>query len=461
MHRLLVIVAVAACGSSAPPPARPVAPPPPPAPAPVVKAVTFPGTPDTPAGKELAWVLDTIVNRGGKVERAEIERHFHPKFLTEIPADQAAQVFGQLGAQLHDLTITKAEGDAERVLAHISTAAGKLVIALQLDHASQQIAGLVFRPDAEAGPKPTSWDEAQKMVSAAAPHAQLLVAALDKGSCKSLHEVAPKDELAIGSTTKLYILLALVDRIAAGKARWEDELAVRDDWKSLPSGTTQGDPAGTKLSLKTFAERMISISDNTATDHLLYTVGRTSVEAAVRATKHAKPALNVPFLSTRELFLLKLSTPPDEVAKYIAWPEAKRRTYLDKTLAGVKPTLDGVADWKGARHIDKLEWFASANDLCRAMGTLWTRAQNPKLAPLLDVMAKNPGVPIDTKAFPYVGFKGGSEPGVINLTFLLRRADDKWFVVTLGLNSDADGTIDEAKAIGIAAGAIELLGRER
>ena len=95
------------------------------------------------------------------------------------------------------------------------------------------------------------------------------------------------------------------------------------------------------------------------------------------------------------------------------------------------------------------------------MDTLRARSKTEKLAPLLDVLAKNPGVGIDKTAFPYAGFKGGSEPGVINLTFLLRRADDKWFVVTLGANTAEGGTVDEQRAAGVAQGVIALLGKER
>jgi hypothetical protein len=188
-------------------------------------------------------------------------------------------------------------------------------------------------------------------------------------------------------------------------------------------------------------------------------VGRKDVEAAVRATRHARPALDAPFLSTRELFVLKLGTPAAELDRYLKLPEARQRDYLDRTLAGKPPPIDAAGAWKTARRIDKLEWFASAADLCRAMAALWTRAQNPRAAPVLDVLAKNPGLPIDTSAWRYVGFKGGSEPGVVNMTYLLRRNDDRWFVVTLGFNADEGGTLDDAKIFNTAAGVIDLTGK--
>jgi hypothetical protein len=95
------------------------------------------------------------------------------------------------------------------------------------------------------------------------------------------------------------------------------------------------------------------------------------------------------------------------------------------------------------------------------MAALWTRAQDPRAARLLDVLAKNPGLPIDGKVWPYIGFKGGSEPGVVNMTYLLRRDDDRWFVVTLGFNAAEGGALDEAKIFHLVAGVIDLLGKAR
>jgi beta-lactamase class A len=463
-----VLAGLLACGGGGAAPApKPPAPTAPAAPvakpglAPAPAKAAFPGAPATPAGDQLAWVLDAIVSRQGKVDRAELEAHFHASFLAKVPVEQALTIFAQMARQLANLVIVEAKGTDEQLVARVTASGTKLRISLALDPASRQIAGLLIQRDVDESPRPQSFEEAIRTIAGLAPKAQLLVAALDNGTCKPLQELAATDELAIGSTFKLYVLLGLVDRILAGKAAWTDELAVRDDWKSLPSGITQNEPPGTRHPLRTFAERMISISDNTAADHLLYTVGRKEVEAAVRATKHARPALDTPFLSTRELFVWKLGMPSAEVERYLKLPEARRRDYLDRTLAGKPPSIDIAGAWKTARRIDTLEWFASAEDLCRAMATLWTRAQDPRAAPLLEVLAKNPGLPIDAKVWPYVGFKGGSEPGVINMTYLLRRDDDRWFVVTLGFNAAEGGTLDDAKIFNLAAGVIELAGKAR
>jgi len=462
---LVIAVAVSACSHPNPPPAPAPSPAPeraatvPPAKPAAPAPVTFAGVPETPAGKELGWVLGTIVHGKGVVTKAELEAKFTPAFLTAVPAEQMVTLFGQLGEQLAMLQLVSVKGDELHAIAHVTVGPNKLRVTLELDPASRRIAGLLLRPDGDEGPKPKTFDEAMTMTTALAPRAQLLVASLDKGTCKPLHRAGGKEPLAIASTVKLYVLLGLVDRILAGKATWDDELAVRDDWKSLPSGMTQKDAAGTKLTLREYATRMISISDNTATDHLLYTLGRDKIEAAMRSTKHTNPRLNVPFISTRELFLFKLGMPADELDGYRKLDEKKRRAFLDTQLAGKVPDITHAANWQKPRRIDELEWFATSEDLCRAMGTLWQRAQKPKGKDLLDVLAKNPGVPIDTARWPYVGYKGGSEPGVLNLTWLLQRSDKKWFVVVLTANA-VDGHVEEPKATAIASGVIELLGAD-
>jgi beta-lactamase class A len=461
-----VVTFVFACGSGSPaktsepttlPTPAATAPPHEPAAAAMPARATFPGLPDTVAGEHLAWILHAIVNEGGAVKQADVQTRLHASFLAAVPADQFVAVSKSLG-ELGPIEVKSVKGTELSLVAKLQTKQGPLLALVEVDEPTKQVVGLLFKPDAGDAPKPKTFAEAIEMMEKVAPRAQLLVAALDKGRCKSMHATKSKQPLAIGSTTKLYVLLGLVDRILAGKATWDDELAVRDDWKSLPSGITQNDAAGTKLTLQTFAERMLSISDNTATDHLLYFVGRKQVESALRATKHAAPARNVPFLSTRELFLFKLGMPDDEIERYRKLPEAKRRAYLDTTLAGQQPDITKAEDWKTARRIDQLEWFASADDLCRAMGTLWLRGQKDAAKPVLDVLAKNAGIEFDQAAWPYVGFKGGSEPGVLNLTWLARRADDKWFVVVLTANAP-DATVDDSKVLGIAQGLFELLGK--
>ena len=160
----------------------------------------------------------------------------------------------------------------------------------------------------------------------------------------------------------------------------------------------------------------------------------------------------------RELFLFRLALPPDEIAKYLALKASPRRAYLDGPLAKRAATMAGAAEWKTARHIEDLQWFASTRDLCGAMARLRDRAQ--AVPAILDVLAINPGLPLSPRTWKYIGFKGGSEPGVLAGTWLLRRDDDKSFVVSLVANDPAGPVPDEKQLFALAGAVIDLLAKE-
>jgi hypothetical protein len=74
------------------------------------------------------------------------------------------------------------------------------------------------------------------------------------------------------------------------------------------------------------------------------------------------------------------------------------------------------------------------------------------------MLSKNPGPALDKAVWTYVGYKGGSEPGVLNTTYLLRRSDDRWFVVTAGFNAAEGTALDDRQLLTVISGVIELLG---
>jgi hypothetical protein len=76
------------------------------------------------------------------------------------------------------------------------------------------------------------------------------------------------------------------------------------------------------------------------------------------------------------------------------------------------------------------------------------------VGPILEL---NPGIQLDPSTWTNVAFKGGSEPGVISVTWYLVRADGKAFVVSMVVN-DPKHPLDENAAIGVATRVIALLG---
>lgn len=164
------------------------------------------------------------------------------------------------------------------------------------------------------------------------------------------------------------------------------------------------------------------------------------------AMGHSDPALNVPIISTRELALLKLANTTEFLDDYYALPVAERRAILDGPLA--EQSLDTIPDVDLIAPLenDRVEWFATREDLCRTMAWLHAKAAEPGMRPVTEVLALETQLAFDGAVWPYAGFKGGSELGVLNGTWLLQRADGRIFIYSVGF-SDPDGGIDMPAAI--------------
>jgi len=78
------------------------------------------------------------------------------------------------------------------------------------------------------------------------------------------------------------------------------------------------------------------------------------------------------------------------------------------------------------------------------------------MEPLSRAIRINPGVPLDAAAWKSVAFKGGSEPGVLNLTFLMERADGRWFTLSAGWNNP-EKAVEEARLIALVRAGVKIL----
>jgi len=267
---------------------------------------------------------------------------------------------------------------------------------------------------------------------------------------------------AIGSTFKLWILGAVHDRIAKGADwTWDTPLLIKDEWKSIPSGVLQDVPAGTPITVREMALKMISISDNTGTDHLLRYLGREVVEASARSMGLANTHRgNLPLLTTLEAFKLKWTyEKPTLGARYIAATTSERATLLGEIAAIPRTQVcpDGLCVL-APKLIDEIEWFATTRETCAAITSLTARHDGMVDAILganTPFLAVGPGTP-----WAYAGFKGGSEPGVFHLTYALRTQDGREGCLSLGFNDGSRdayaGSAREVRFLMLARGALEL-----
>src|SRR5690625_1642615 len=208
-----------------------------------------------------------------------------PEVRAQIPASQFDLIVAEY------VTILGAYESAEGTIPNFRLTFENGHVSSQIVlNADGQIAGIWFGPPE---PQVSGLDDALAGFYDLPGDVSLLVVS-DDGILASIDPDVP---LAVGSTFKLAIAAALQDLVAYEFASWDDVVTLEANDISLPSGILQDWPVGTPLTLQSLATLMISVSDNTATDALLRYVGREGVEMY--------SALNSPFLSTREAFVLK------------------------------------------------------------------------------------------------------------------------------------------------------------
>ncbi|WP_405395767.1 serine hydrolase [Microbispora hainanensis] len=408
-----------------------------------------PEIPDSPVGEQLRWLLEA--SAALPIPEDQISAHFSAAFLEQISPAQLNGVLQSLGGlrleSLADVTPTTLTGV-------VTTGVGRLQISMAVD-GDGRIATLLFQQ--EQRPAPQSWAELDQRLRALAPPVGFLAAEIrGNGTCRPVHTIAPDTPRPLGSMFKLYVLGATAEKIKKGRLSWDTPLTIRPDLKSLPSGTLQDRPDNSTVSVREAAQLMISISDNTGADLLIDKVGRARVEAQVgRWSGHT--ALNRPFLTTRELFLLKGADYPRLAKKYLSLDRARRYRYLATTVA--RTPLSAVTPWDRPRDIGALEWFASPGDVCRAFAGL-SALNTP---PIDEIMSANDaGLGLDAEAWPTVWYKGGGEPGVLSMGFLARDAAGRTYVVT-ALTSDPVTALDEASAapelLALVRGSFAMLAR--
>ncbi|QIG79102.1 serine hydrolase [Stakelama tenebrarum] len=258
----------------------------------------------------------------------------------------------------------------------------------------------------------------------------------------------------VGSSFKLLILAELVRATNAGERSWDDIVTL--DGRELPGGQWAQSPAGTEVSLRDLAGRMISVSDNSATDILLHHLGREKVEAMMDVVGWTHAEQNRPLLATLELFKLKGIDSGALGDAWIAADEAGRRALLAGPVADAPISAiaeDLFADGKPLRIAD-IEYFASAADLVRTMNWLRTHSRDNETA--REILSANPGIfPSATSHWAFTGYKGGSEPGVINMTLLLQAEDGSWYAFSASWNN-VDAAVDNMTFAGLVSRFVEL-----
>lgn len=412
-----------------------------------------------PASRQLVWVLSQLASDAGAISESDMESRLTTSFREALPPQVLNSTFAQLRIAFAGLRVQSVRlGNEGTALTAVAQLHGGTHLRIQLTTEATtpyRIEGLLFQPatdlDREA---PATWDAWHALADEIAPSYAMLFAEITEGECRPIRAHRPDEAMPLGSTFKLWVLAALQEAVAAGDMRWEDELEVTDALRSLPSGVTQNDPAGTRHTVRTLAERMISISDNTATDMLITALGRDRVEGTMTRIGASAASRNLPFLMTWEMFALKAEGTEDLRAVWRSADEEGRRAVLEH-LTPVE-NLSALGAWTSPRDVASIEWFGSANDLCNLWIHLANEVERSGDEAAFEIASINPGVRLDPARWTFTAYKGGSEPGVLSLNWMIQDVEGRSFAYIVNYMNDV-APIDESLAVTAAAWGAALL----
>lgn len=368
----------------------------------------------------------------GQLNATEYEERFVPEFVAQVPLDVFNGIVMQLQAVALDTGTTwklvDVALDQDMVVGVVIAAVPEdgVVISMSIDADTDQVNAFLLSPQ-QLEDEPNTLSEAVSLLKDLGHNLNFLVANVDdNNNCQPLLGEGVDQQTPLGSMFKLWVLAAVKDAVADGAITWDQAVTVTERVKSLPSGIVQNDAVGTSRTVRELSELMISISDNTATDMLMELVGRDKVERTLWDYEHHDPSLNIPFLTTKELFLLKLHDETQDAGEfpgpsgqaYVAGNTTERRAILDQYRnTSIEAMALPLLSWTKPIAIEELEWFGSTMDICRILSALYDDNEASR------IMALNPGIPDDENLWSYIGFKGGSEPGVLGLSWYLVPAD--------------------------------------
>ncbi len=353
---------------------------------------------------------------------APTEELFTAEFLNAVPLSRLRTIISQVSSQTGEFL--RVTGEASPYTLVMSEGTVSVAVSLNADGLVQGLRIMAINP--VSGSLEETLQSLDQLPGA--------VSYLITRNGEPLAARNPDTPLAVGSAYKLALLRALRDKIEAGQLTWNQVVKLKEEWRSLPTGILQDWPAGSAVTIETLATLMISQSDNTAADALLDIIGRQTAETYAPDSR--------PLLSTREAFLLKKPENAELREHYLAASVEERRRLLSE-LGGELPSPELFT---GSPAAPEIEWFFTVRQLSRLIEELHT----------LPLTAINPGV-AQKKNWKRVAYKGGSEPGVLNMTYFLKTPEGTAYTVSVTQNRD-NAALDESRLVTLVQG---LLGNLR
>lgn len=279
-------------------------------------------------------------------------------------------------------------------------------------------------------PKINTWGDVDAALSQTGARYSWMASKVDGGRCEKIAGTNTSESLPLASIFKTYVLFAVEEAVTAGRIRWDDTLTITSEAKKLGSSGFDTLPAGSTITVRQAAGKMIATSDNMATDLLIERLGIHAIEQALVDAGHHDPASMTPFPTMREIFAVGWGN-PDVREQWKTASRADRAVLLQE--ANARPYEPDPQRTHSPGSAYGAEWYGTAEDICRIHAALQDKARGPA-APVRDIMSEVAGIDLDRAEWPYIGAKAGNLPGDLTFSwYAVDRTGQAW-VVSFQLN---------------------------
>jgi len=415
--------------------------------------------PDEPAANQLQWILEQLAAADTSI--ADINAHFSDGWLSQNTAQQTRDFIQAIrndypDAQIIDL-VALTSMHAFVLIQGQNQAANTATLLIETQYTGDKditAFGVNFHNGNLQYPEDMNLTLSQaidKFATMAADTGFLLAYINDDHECQIIEADNPNQLLATGSMFKPWVLGGLAEAIDDGSLTLNQNVEfVASEEVFNPSLVTR-EPYGTQFKLIDLATMMLGNSDNTATDLVHETVGRSGVDAYIDVSGVDDVDILKPMLSVNEQFHLYFSFDLPTANAYVNDTEANQLIFINNQIVPLGPVSS--FPFVNDSLLTSGTWRATPMDVCANMAQLrqYDRDSDAMYAVNRSYGAQTTQFRVRPK-WDRVWNKGGSlisgNTGYHVLTHAwLLENNGEWPIVVVGMTNDAGGGIDDESGI--------------
>lgn len=408
--------------------------------------------PDEPAANRLQWLLDQF--SVDQTSLAEINNQFSANWLSQISATDTQAFIQSIRDSYPQAKITDlvALSPMEAFVFIEGDTGNTGFIRLQALYSANQ--GINFlqvqgRDDVVQFPEDNnlSLTEAITKFASLAANTGVLVAYInDDNQCQIIDAHNPSQLLATGSLFKPWVLGGLAEAIDQGLLSPSQNVEFVASERVFNNTLVNLEPLGTQFKLVDLATLMLGNSDNTATDLVHETVGRTVIDAYIDVSGVDDADVLKPMLSVNEQFHLFFSFNLATASGFISDTETNQLNFINNQIVPLGPVTN--FPFTNDSLLTAGSWRASPLDICNNMATLRIYEKGSLARQVVDRAYGAQAAQFRIRPnWDRVWYKGGSlvsgATGYHVLTHAWLLEDNgRWPIVVVGMTNDSSGGID-------------------